>query len=158
MLRRTEPDTELPPVEALHSALSAFMDYVQENPDNYKSLVRGAASGDAQMCAVFDATRATMAQRVVDVIATMGLEVEPRTRLAIHGWVAFVEECVVRWIDAGGVGRDELLDMLTKALPAVALAASGADVGTLASILTAEQSIAAAPDFASLSDAGTGRQ
>jgi AcrR family transcriptional regulator len=141
MLRRTEPDIELAPVEALRAALTSFMDYVQENPDNYKSLVRGAASGDVKMRAIFDATRTTMAQRVVDVIAEMGFEVGPRTRLAIQGWVAYVEECVVRWIDDGGIERDELLEMLTKSLPAVALSASDADVGTLASILTADQAI-----------------
>jgi AcrR family transcriptional regulator len=142
MLRRTEPDVELAPVEALRAALTSFMDYVQENPDNYKSLVRGAASGDARMRGIFDATRTAMAQRVVDVIAQMGLEVDARTRLAIQGWVAFVEECVVRWIDDATIGRDELLEMLTKSLPAVALSASEGDVGTLASILTADQAIA----------------
>jgi AcrR family transcriptional regulator len=143
MLRRTEADTELSPVEALRSALTSFMDYVQENPDNYKSLVRGAASGDATMRAIFDNTRTTMAQRVIDVIADMGLDADARTRLAIHGWIAFVEECVVRWIDAGGIGRDELLEMLTKSLPAVALSASAMDVGTLASTLTADRAISA---------------
>jgi AcrR family transcriptional regulator len=142
MLRRTEPDVELAPVEALRAALTSFMDYVQENPDNYKSLVRGAASGDARMRGIFDATRTAMAQRVIDVIAQMGLEVDARTRLAIQGWVAFVEECVVRWIDDATIGRDELLEMLTKSLPAVALSASEGDVGTLASILTADQAIA----------------
>jgi hypothetical protein len=95
------------------------------------------------MRAIFDSTRATMAQRVIDVIAEMGLAASPRTTLAIHGWVGFVEECVVRWIDDGGIDRDELLDMLTKSLPAVALSATDADVGTLASILTADQAIAA---------------
>ena len=142
MLRRTEADTNLSPVEALRAALTSFMDYVEENPDNYKSLVRGAASGDAKMRAIFDNTRATMAQRVIDVIADMGLAVDARTRLAIHGWIAFVEECVVRWIEHGGIGRDELLEMLTKSLPGVALSASAADVGTLASILTADRAIA----------------
>ncbi len=99
MLRRTGPDTSLAPVDALRGALTSFIDYVEENPDNYRSLVRGAVSGDAEMRAIFDATRATMAQRVLDVLATQGLDVTPRATLAIHGWVAFVEECVIRWID-----------------------------------------------------------
>lgn len=142
MLRRTEPDTALSPVDALRGALTAFIDYVEDNPDNYKSLVRGASSGDAELRAIFDETRSTMAQRVIDVVAAMGLQVSPRATLAIHGWVAYVEECVVRWIDHGTVARDELLDMLTKSLPALALSASDEEVGTLVSILTAEQAIA----------------
>jgi Transcriptional regulator len=142
MLRRTVPDTALSPVDALRGALTAFIDYVEENPDNYKSLVRGASSGDTELRAIFDETRSTMAQRVIDVVAAMGLAVSPRATLAIHGWVAYVEECVVRWIDHGTVARDELLDMLTKSLPALALSASDEEVGTLVSILTAEQAIA----------------
>jgi AcrR family transcriptional regulator len=143
MIRRTEADPALSPVDALRAGLTSFVDYVEENPDNYKSLVRGAVSGDAQMRAIFDETRRTMAQRIIEVIAGQGLEVQPRVTLAIHGWVAYVEECVVRWIDTGTVTRDELLDMLTKSLPAVALSATDGEVGTLVSILTAEQAIGA---------------
>jgi AcrR family transcriptional regulator len=137
MIRRTEPDRTLPPVEALRGALRAFIAYVEENPDNYKSLVRGAASGDDEMRSIFDATRATMAQRIIDVLAEQGLELSDRADLAVHGWVAYVEECVVRWIDTRTVGHDELLEMLTKSLPAIALSASDDDMGTLVSILTA---------------------
>jgi AcrR family transcriptional regulator len=143
MIRRTEPDPALPAVQALRAALTSFVDYVEENPDNYKSLVRGAVSGDAEMRAIFDDTRRVMAQRIIDVVAAQGLQVQSRVTLAIHGWVAYVEECVVRWIDTGTVSRDELLDMLTKSLPAVALSATDGEVGTLVSILTAEQAIGA---------------
>ena len=142
MIRRTEPDTSLAPVEALRGALDAFIDYVEENPDNYKSLVRGAASGNAEMRALFDETRATMAQRVIDVLAELGLELSQRAELAVHGWVAYVEECVIRWIDGQRqLERALLLEMLTKSLPALALSASDDEVGTLVSILTAQQAI-----------------
>ena len=141
MIRRTEPDTSQTPVDALRGALTSFMDYVEENPDNYKSLVRGAASGDAHMRAIFDETRSTMAQRILDVLTTMGLEVSARMRLAIAGWVAYVEECVVRWIDTRTIGRDELLELLVKSLPAVALSATDAEVGTLVTIVTADSAI-----------------
>lgn len=137
MIRRTEADPALPPVEALRGALSAFIDYVEENPDNYKSLVRGAATGDADMRAIFDATRATMAQRVISVVGGLGFEFDARATLAVHGWVAYVEECVIRWTDTRTVGRVELLDMLTKSLPAITLSASDEEVSSLVSILTA---------------------
>ena len=138
MIRRTEPDLSLAPVDALRGAITAFIDYVEENPDNYKSLVRGAASGDEEMRAIFDGTRATLAQRIVGVIADLGFELSPRAELAVHGWVAYVEECVIRWLDTRTIERGELEEMLTKSLPAVALAATDNEVGTLVSILTAE--------------------
>lgn len=141
MIRRTEPDTSQTPVDALRGALTSFMDYVEENPDNYKSLVRGAASGDASMRAIFDETRSTMASRILDVLTTMGLEASARVQLAIAGWVGFVEECVVRWIDTRTISREELLEILVKSLPAVALSATDAEVGTLVSIVTADSAI-----------------
>ena len=143
LLERTEPDTALPPVEALRGAIGAFIAYVEENPDNYKSLVRGAASGDAQMRAIFDATRATLAGRVVDVVGQLGFQLGPRAELAVHGWVAFTEECTIRWIDTASTDRAALEDMLTKALPAVVLASTDEQIGSLVSILTADQAIAA---------------
>ncbi|MGI8677764.1 MAG: TetR/AcrR family transcriptional regulator [Jatrophihabitans sp.] len=141
MLRRTEPDTSLTPVDALRGSITAFVDYVEENPDNYKSLVRGAASGATDMRDIFDETRATLARRIVNVMGELGLELSPAADLAVHGWVAYVEECVIRWLDTRTVDRETLQDMLTKSLPAVALAASSDEVATLVEILTAQQAI-----------------
>jgi AcrR family transcriptional regulator len=143
MIRRTEPDLTQPPVESLRSALDAFMSYVEENPDNYTSLVRGAASGDTEMRAIFDATRATMAQRIIGVVDQLGFTLGERASLAVHGWVAYVEECVVRWTAdvPRAVDRDQLLEMLTKSLPAVVLSASDGEVGTLVQILTAREEL-----------------
>jgi AcrR family transcriptional regulator len=143
LIDRTEPDPAEPPLAALRGGLVAFIDYVEENPDNYKSLVRGAAAGDAQMRAIFDETRATLAGRIVAVLGDLGLPLGPRAQLAVHGWVAFTEECVIRWIDAGTEDRDALIEMLTKALPAVVLASSDEDVVSLVSMLTDDSSIGA---------------
>ncbi len=147
MIDRTEPDRTLPPLQALRGALQAFIDYVSENPDNYKSLVRGAASGDAEMRAIFDRTRSTLAGRIIGVLAELQLPLGPRAQLAVHGWVAFVEECVVRSIDDHALDdaqfRAGLLDMLAKALPAVVVSSSEEDVNSLVAILTADRSIAA---------------
>ena len=145
LLARTEPDTALPPVEALQGALSAFIEYVEENPDGYKSLVRGAASGDTEMRAIFSATRATLAERIVNVVNSMGFELTARATLAVHGWVAYVEECVIHWIDGAPLERDELITMLTKTLPSVVLASTDEEVGTLVQLLTSEQAISQAP-------------
>ncbi len=136
LIARTQPDATLAPLAALRGALSAFVEYVQENPDSYKSLVRGAASGDAEMRAIFDATRATLGGRILSVLGALELSMTPRAELAVHGWVAFVEECVLRWIGGGGAGgREALIDMLSKALPAVVSAALAEDPNALLVIL-----------------------
>lgn len=143
LIERTAPDATLPPVDALRGAIDAYIDYVAENPDNYKSLVRGAASGDGAMRAIFADTRATLARRVIEVVADLGFELGPRAELAVHGWVAFAEECTIRWIETRRTGRAELAELLTKALPALVLASTDEELGSLISILTADQAIAA---------------
>jgi AcrR family transcriptional regulator len=130
LLARTEPDPDLAPTAALRAGLSAFVDYVEENPDSYRSLVRGAATGDPELRAIFDRTRAEMAGRVVAVLADLGLPAGDRAALAVHGWVAFVEECVVRSIDDGIRDRAALLELLGRALPALVLAAHAPDRAT----------------------------
>jgi AcrR family transcriptional regulator len=119
LLRRTDPDPALAPAEALRTSLAAFVDYVEENPDNYTSLVRGAASGDADMRAIFDETRAALAARVITLVGELGLSMGPRAELAVHGWVAFVEACVIGWLGNHAVDRAQLLDLLAEALPAL---------------------------------------
>jgi AcrR family transcriptional regulator len=141
LLRRTEPDPSLAPVDSLRASLAAFVDYVEENPDNYTSLVRGAASGDAEMRAIFDDTRATLAGRVVAIVGDMGLAMGPRAELAVHGWVAFAEACVIGWLGTHAFDREQLLDLLTKALPALVLASSDEEIGSLVAILAADAAI-----------------
>ncbi|WP_375492051.1 TetR/AcrR family transcriptional regulator [uncultured Jatrophihabitans sp.] len=144
MIRRTEPDRSLQPVAALRASLAAYVDYVGENPDNYISLVRGAVSGDAQLRAISDDTRATMAQRTIDVVAALGFDFDERSKLAVHAWIAYVEDCVVRWVQTRTLERDDLLDMLTRSLPAVALSATVDDLDALVAIVRAGTEEAAA--------------
>jgi AcrR family transcriptional regulator len=135
LLRRTEPDPSLTPADSLRASLAAFVDYVEENPDNYTSLVRGAASGDAEMRAIFDGTRARLAGRVIAIVSDHGAPMSPRAELAVHGWVAFAEACVIGWLGTRAFGRDQLLDLLTRALPAVVLASSDEEIRSLVAIL-----------------------
>ena len=148
LIDRTEPDRSLPLLDALQGALSAFIAYVEENPEGYISLVRGAASGDAEMRAIFTDTRTALAQRIVTIVGELGYELSARAALAVHGWVAYAEECVLRWIDARQCSRDELLSMITKALPSVVLAATDEEVGTLVELLSSRQAIGLTKDSA----------
>jgi|KBSSwiStaDraftv2_1062776.scaffolds.fasta_scaffold00488_25 AcrR family transcriptional regulator len=140
LIARTAPDTSLAPADALQVSLVAFIDYVEENPDSYKSLVRGAAAGDSEMRAIFNDTRATMAGEVVKVVGELGYELSPQAVLAVHGWIGFAEECTVRWIDERTVTRNELQALLANALVGVVLGASDVDSAALAAILTAGSS------------------
>lgn len=125
LIERTRPDPVWAPSEALSRSLAAFVDYVSNNKQSYLALLRGAASSDAALRAVFDDTRAALTERVVASLVALGVPVDSVTRLAVRGWVAFVEETTVAWLAQGDlgdrIGRDELLALLTRALPALVL-------------------------------------
>lgn len=121
MLARTAPNLDLPPIDMLRDVMAAYVDYVSENRDTYVSLLRGTASGDPAMREVFESTRAEMTRRVVEQLPSLGIEPDPRTALSVRGWIAFVEEATITWLRGPEIRRDELIELLVTALPAVAL-------------------------------------
>jgi hypothetical protein len=62
----------------------------------------------------------------------------------VHGWVAFAEACVIGWLGSPAVDREQLLDLLAKALPALVLASSDEDVGSLVALLAADTPVGTA--------------
>ncbi|MDL9937058.1 TetR/AcrR family transcriptional regulator [Gordonia sp. ABSL1-1] len=130
MLVCTAPDESLQdPLEILRSSLANFVDYISENSVAYQVFVRGAASADPAMREIFDRTRQVMASRVLDHGPAFGITVTPIVEVAVHGWMSFVEEVAIGWLTDPVMSRDELLGMITAALPAI-IAASGAPVTT----------------------------
>lgn len=124
MLECTAPDPSLEdPLAILQSSMTAFIDYVSENRSSYMTFMRGASSSDATMRAIFDDTRAVMAQRVLDHVPALGLTVTPVVEMTVHGWISFVEETTISWLAGPRISRDELLALITAALPALAGAA-----------------------------------
>jgi len=102
----------LPPDERLRAGLDAFVRYIEQQPASYQAVVRRAGS-DERLLAVFEDTRAS----VVGIVAgALGLtELPAGLRMAIRGWIAMVEECVLHWIDGRPVPREELVEFLRRA-------------------------------------------
>ncbi|MBM7414069.1 MULTISPECIES: TetR/AcrR family transcriptional regulator [Nocardiaceae] len=121
MLDATEPPVGLDPLTTLAVALASYVDYVTEHRSSYVSLLRGTASGDPDMRAVFERTRDVMVERTVSQFPLLGVECTPRIALAIRGWVAFCEEVTITWLNQEDLSRDELIELLVHALPAVVL-------------------------------------
>ncbi len=124
----TTPDDSLDdPIAILTSSLSAFVDYVSEHGGAYTAFLRGSSSADPAVREAADATRSVMVDRVLEHAPAFGLEVTPRARVAVSGWVTFVEEVTISWLtDPDVMTRDELLDLICNSLPAIALSVGGA--------------------------------
>ncbi|WP_183096053.1 TetR/AcrR family transcriptional regulator [Nocardioides stalactiti] len=117
----TAPPESDDPIERLLGSLAAYVDYVITNHPGYRSLVRAAAGGNEAVRGVYERARGQMIDRTFE---TPGVDEfiadTPLTRLVVRGWVAFVEDAVLTWCeDPSGVTREELVRLVTDALPAV---------------------------------------
>lgn len=122
--------------DTLRGVLASYVDYVSENRFTYVSLLRGTASGDPDMRAVFEETRTVMADRALVYLPLIGVPRTPQLELAVRGWIAFVEEATITWLRDPKTTRDELIDMTVRALPSLAIASSPENASALLGLVT----------------------
>ncbi|KJR07700.1 TetR/AcrR family transcriptional regulator [Gordonia sihwensis] len=121
MLARTAPQEELgDPIAMLQASITAYVDYVADNGRGFVGVIRGAASADEAIRAVADRTRAAMTERILLHAPAIGIERTPAIELSVAGWIAFVEELLVRWLDDPVVSREQLVQIFVAALPTLA--------------------------------------
>ena len=128
----TAPPADGTPLTRMMASLEGFVGFVGTNRAAYASFIRAARSGDADFHAIYEESRAALLDRIFEVstpeeLEPLGLRDDPRGHLLVRGWSALVEETVMAWLeDPAGLSRDELLALLTGALPGIALAAGQA--------------------------------
>ena len=121
--QRTEPEPGRPPAEQLSKTLDAFLQWVQERPQAYATLLE---SGGSEVREIMAEVRTTTANRILTGLGPDGRR--PATRAAVHGWLGFLDGAILDWIAHDDLTREELHGMLLGAF-AGALLASGATGG-----------------------------
>jgi AcrR family transcriptional regulator len=106
---RTEPDPELPPVEQLQKSLDAFLELIEENAVAYRNLMQ-SATGVPEIRDLIEEVRRATAQRILDGIYPQ--EAPPKARIAVSGWLWFMDGACLNWIEHRDVERGELRDLL----------------------------------------------
>ena len=119
---RTEPEPGLPPAEQLARSLDAFLALVEENAPAYRNLI-ASALGTPEIRALVDSVRQSTAERIL--AALYAGAAPPKARIAVKGWLWFMDGACLDWIESGDVARQELRDMLLGVLMG-ALVAAGA--------------------------------
>jgi AcrR family transcriptional regulator len=114
-LEATLPDPDLPMPQQLRSSLEGYLTFVERNRPSFVALIRGAVGSDPQLQALYHQTREAIVEYITN--ASGGDELSPRARVLIRGWVGFVEEAAVTWLDdtktdPESLSRDEMLDLL----------------------------------------------
>jgi AcrR family transcriptional regulator len=106
---RTAPDPDLPPVEQLQRSLDGFLVLVEENAVAYRNLMESAAGVPEIRDLIAEVRRATV-QRILDGLYPDGAP--PKARIAVSGWLWFMDGACLDWIEHRDVEREELRDLL----------------------------------------------
>lgn len=132
LLEVTAPDPQLDPLTQLRVGMAAYVDYIVDRQDAYVALVRGAAGGDPHMLEVVRGTRQAIVHRMLDGMGMDPAAAPPRLRIALHGWLGFVEESAIAWMgEPDPPPRQALLDLCERTLVTVVADAAGIDMASL---------------------------
>jgi AcrR family transcriptional regulator len=111
LLERTKTSPQMQQLDRFRAGLDAFIDYVTDHGPAFENLLRSGIGTDAEVASILDETREAFCARLVE-----NLEVHSDlTRLALRGWVGFVEATVLGWLGARDrVPRDQVREMLIR--------------------------------------------
>ena len=109
LLSHIRPDPALSPAEQLRAGLETFVDYVSRHPAVYRAVTRGTSGSGVRT--LHRAARATLAGWLAEALAGAGTPATPALTLAVSGWLAFVEEVVLAWLDHPAVERPEMIEL-----------------------------------------------
>jgi AcrR family transcriptional regulator len=121
---RTEPDPSLPPAQQLERSLDVYLAWIGEHAEAYGKLMITAGEVP-EVRAMVEDVRARTAQRILaGVLGSDDAAVPPGARVAVRGWLWFMDGACLDWIAQRDISRDELRGLLIGTLVG-ALMASG---------------------------------
>lgn len=108
------------PQERLRLGLDAFLDHASAHGVAFTTLLRGGIGHDPDVMRIIDEVRQAFVHRLLtDAV----LEDTPSMRIAVAGWVGFVESATLTWLETGAADRDSVRALCSKVLVATLLAA-----------------------------------
>src|SRR3954468_7438580 len=126
MLRRTEPDMALEPIARLRSSIDNHLAYVEEHAEGYIKLLRGAGGDPAVHAIVADAQRRVV-ERTMASLPLDGGTPPPGLELALYGWIAFIDQVSIAWLENPVLSRDDLREMLVHQFVAILTASANTE-------------------------------
>ena len=122
--RRTQPDPDLPPLEALAGSLDAFLGWIEENELAYRKLMESVGSVP-EVQALLDEIRNSTSTRILEGLGA-GDPPPAKMRTAARAWLWFMDGAILDWLEHRDLTRTELRDLLLGSLGS-SLAAANAD-------------------------------
>jgi AcrR family transcriptional regulator len=120
--RRTEPDPDLPPFEALAASVDGYLGWIEENEPAYRRLMEGAGSVP-EVKTLVEGIRDATSERILAGIGA-GDPPAAKQRAAVRAWLWFMDGAILDWLEHRDMSRAELRDLLLGSL-AGSLSAAG---------------------------------
>ena len=112
----TLPDVTLPVPRRLLEALEAHVDWVDQHANAYRAILHGGLSSNAEVQAIVERSRVEVVYRIA---GTYALDAQsPLQRIAIRGWIGFLESACIDWLGARDISKVQLVRLLASSLPA----------------------------------------
>lgn len=121
---RTEPDPSLPPAQQLERSLDVYLAWIGEHAEAYTKLMITAGEVPEVRAMVEDVRSRTAERILAGVLGSADAPVPPGARVAVRGWLWFMDGACLDWIAHRDISRDELRGLLIGTLVG-ALMASG---------------------------------
>ncbi|WP_437752863.1 TetR/AcrR family transcriptional regulator [Sorangium sp. So ce1389] len=117
LVERSLDVDDLPVDERLRTGLDAYLAYVERQGISYAAVFRGGIGSDAEVLAIIDETRSRFLDKLL--ADTPVTERPPALRVALRGWIGFVEATSLDWVERHELDRTSLRDLLADLLPEV---------------------------------------
>ena len=120
-----EPRHEGSPLEQLANSLDAYLAWIEENALTWSKLMESAATL-AEARELVEGFR----QRTMDLVLaelSEGGEPRPALRIAIRGWLGYMDAAILDWAKARDMPREKLRDLLLASFAGALMAAQQAD-------------------------------
>jgi AcrR family transcriptional regulator len=112
--RRTEPDPDLPPFEAIAGSLDAFLGWIEENETAYRKLMESVGNVP-EVKALIDEIRDRTSARILEGV-TGGAAPSPKLRAVTRAWLWFIDGVILDWLEHRDLSRAEVRDLLLSSL------------------------------------------
>src|SRR3954464_2015218 len=110
-----EPAPTLAPRERLAAALERYLEYVETHARGYATVLRAGIGSDPPVADIVEEGPVAMVTRLLDALPVTPPGDEPPValRVAVRGWVGFVEAASLDWLEDRGPRPADRREMLT---------------------------------------------
>jgi AcrR family transcriptional regulator len=114
IVRRTAPDPDLPPFEALAGSVDGFLGWIEENEMAYRKTMESVGSVP-EVRVLIDQIRDATSARILEGLGA-GHPPPPKLRAAARAWLWFMDGVVLDWLEHKDMSRAEVRDLLLGSL------------------------------------------